>query len=148
MQDFKRHFQLLDRYLSQSRPFWQNRPFEWQKLPWWQTHPQLCQWLSSLDLTQLTELKASPIALSEQMQNFLPEVADFNTLCHVAPAPCNDLKAPAFLQEGIAWRKWQQIEAFNRAIPLNPLREGKIWLDWCAGKGHLSRVLSKTRAQA
>ncbi|MGL5292023.1 MAG: methyltransferase, partial [Vibrionaceae bacterium] len=94
MQDFKGHFQRLDQYLSHYLPFWQYRPFEWQTLPWWQLSPQLCQWLSSLDLTQLAKLKESPLMLSEKVQRFLPEVANFTALCQVTQAPCNALEAP------------------------------------------------------
>ncbi|MGL4733762.1 MAG: methyltransferase [Enterovibrio sp.] len=148
MQGSQRHFQLLDQYLSHHQHFWQNRPFEWQKLPWWHSHFQLCQWLSSLDAAQLAQLKEAPQALCEIVQTWLPEVANFTTLCQVMPAPCNGLQAPTSLQEGIAFRKWQQIDAFNRAIPLFPHSNTTTWLDWCAGKGHLSRVVSATRAQA
>ncbi|MBW1807417.1 MAG: methyltransferase [Deltaproteobacteria bacterium] len=43
-------------------------------------------------------------------------------------------------------RKWEQVKHFTAAVIAHHPRKRSIWLDWCAGKGHLGRTLSELTA--
>ncbi|WP_407333181.1 methyltransferase [Enterovibrio sp. 27052020O] len=127
-------------------------PFDCLDLPWRTAYPALCEWLDSLSLEALQAYKASPETLAEAVKTWLPEAQQLVALCetNVNQAEryqtdiCHESEAnyDSHLATGIPGRKWAQITAFNRAISLS--HQGS-WLEWCAGKGYLGRVLSACR---
>lgn len=137
-------FQQLDATLANNQGLWRPQPFTSNDLPWYQTHPHIKQALLTLGEDQARDLH----------DNQQHRIAWFRTL---EPALCDSLYAfepPAALAAtpvvpgrfdniGISGRKWQQIIAFASALPHSDLP----LIDWCAGKGHLSRIVQRSQQQ-
>ncbi|HEY5718002.1 MAG TPA: methyltransferase [Motiliproteus sp.] len=143
----REHFQILDRHLSQQRDFWQLRPFANRELPW-HTYPALRVWLEQLDLEACAALEQDDRARAAALAPFIDCATDLPRLCNLPEAalraPSQPQTAhPARLSYHIPGRKWAQIDAFDRA--LQPA--GNELLEWCAGKGHLGRLLAYRRQQ-
>lgn len=125
-------FEPLDNWLAEFKPLWDIESFA--ELDWpWRTHcPELCEWL-----TQQPNVP-TPEAVQNALQEFWPEFRaepNCDWLCstdaQALPTP------PSYFSQGIKGRKWDQITAFSRmAHPISPA------LEWCAGKGHLGKVLA------
>ncbi|MGF1690663.1 methyltransferase [Photobacterium kagoshimensis] len=131
--------QQLDSALSSTRSFWQFMPFAETELAWQQSHPELCQWLISLTDEQIEVLTQDPTALADALSPWIPQAHQLLALSVTQPLTTRAVTAlPKGLDVGIPGRKWTQITAFNAALPQHNLP----WLEWCAGKGHLGRVLS------
>ena len=145
--DFLERFQQLDAWLNEHRDVWRARPFTQMQLPWERNWPELSVFLRSRSLEQ-----------AEHSHN-QPQLLD-------APAPYAELAAqslslsrvedwtrepptqlPELLTRSVPGRKWQQITRFadvsNQRLP----QPAQHWLDWCAGKGHLGRLLAFTGGQ-
>jgi len=58
-----------------------------------------------------------------------------------ATSPCIDLTELAHFSAHIKGRKWEQITAFVQHLP----DAGLPVLEWCAGKGHLGRLIARAR---
>lgn len=142
----------LDRLLCASRPLWQNRSFECKQLPWAETFPALAKTVWQLADIELDEIDACQSRLSELL---LPSLRkdllakgndwDLNLLLPsslttaTAIEPLLDFDDMAHFSAHIKGRKWQQIAAFSAKIPESNLPV----LEWCAGKGHLGRLIAK-----
>ncbi len=69
-----------------------------------------------------------------------------SALSQLPSLPQHPLPAtPPRLSVDVPGRKWQQIQAF--ASHLSFARKPQHWLDWCAGKGHLGRLLASDGSQ-
>lgn len=133
-----RQFQLLDSLLHQHRWLWQFQPFHVRGFP--DAWPDaLCQWLSGLDAGALGYWEQQPDALLQQLSQWFPALGQLTAACAV-PALHTPLAAQdAFAASHIPGRKWAQICHFAGALPgPAPL------LEWCAGKGHLGRLLARS----
>lgn len=123
-------FQALDLWLLQHKHLWDVSSFHSVGWPWQTIEPDLCDWLS--------QLKACPTestveqALFDHIKGFKPFLFEWEALSYA------DLSLPPnYFSAGIKGRKWQQIAAFsNRIEPISPV------LEWCAGKGHLGKLLA------
>ena len=128
----------LHRLLSVTKPLWEPRPFENPAPPWTETHSELTAFLEALDNDALSTLEADPDALRQALAPWLPELpaaASVDALPSGALTP----SPPPF--PNVPARKAAQIEAFLRALEtLGPPAGSAV--DWCAGKGHLSRALA------
>ncbi|RDE19952.1 methyltransferase [Motiliproteus coralliicola] len=132
------HFEALDQLLQQHRHLWQLRTFECTELPW----PELQPWLGSLDHQQRQQLLNDETERREALRPYIAEIDALESLCRIAPSTPSDFAAPpARLGNHIPGRKWQQIQAFNAALR----DSGRPFLEWCAGKGHLGRLLAFQR---
>ncbi|OEE70200.1 SAM-dependent methyltransferase [Enterovibrio norvegicus FF-33] len=140
----KERFLQIDALLQRHVSLWQGMPFDCLDLPWRASHPELCQWLDLLCLKELQAYKESPERLAETVKAWLPEAAQLVSLCGTEVETQNrpEIHCDSHIATGIPGRKWSQITAFNSAIPLS--NKG-AWLEWCAGKGYLGRVISATR---
>src|SRR5690606_2100801 len=142
--DLLARFQALDDFLIARQALWRPRPFTQPQLPWESEHPQLARWLRARTLEQADADQSCPERLP-------------------APDPFRELAAPAWergqvgdlpeerreepprgLSAEVPGRKWQRIRAFASRLhfPQHP----RHWLDWCAGKGHLGRLLAQDGA--
>lgn len=134
-------FQALDAFLLEHQALWRPKPFTQLELPWEQGHPELAVWLRS---RSLEDADAVHNAL-EQLDAPAPFPALATTaarLSVVGELPAMPLgKLPNQLTVDVPGRKWQQIEAF--ASRLGFAAPPQHWLDWCAGKGHLGRLLAR-----
>ncbi len=131
-------FERLDELLTKNVAFWQFMPFASEQLVWEQNYPELCQWLMSLSDDAIECYIQDGKALADELARWIPDAVELYELSHVTAYPIEDKVLPKGLDVGIPGRKWQQITAFNGAIPALQLP----WLEWCAGKGHLGRVLA------
>lgn len=131
------HYQQTERFLLEHAPYWQPAPFH-QIPAWTTTHPALYNALLALSDDELERLEHHPHALLHWLSPYLPGVGlatDLMRLPHTTGA------LPKRWPTGFAWdipgRKWAQINAFTAALqPHAP-----TLIDWCAGKGHLSRSM-------
>ncbi|WP_421866370.1 methyltransferase [Motiliproteus sp.] len=131
-------FEQLDPLLCRYRRLWQLRTFECTELPW----PELRTWLGSLDAQQRQQLLNDETERREALRPHLTDIDALDSLCRIAPStPSEYPTPPARLGNHIPGRKWQQIQAFNAALR----DSGRPFLEWCAGKGHLGRLLSFQR---
>lgn len=169
----KAHFIQLDKLLEQSRALWQVRAFEAKALPWEARFPRLATTLWSLDDAMLDTLDAEQSALVDALSPVLTQDLaalgyDWDlslltlsfaelSLCsditsdigpdigsddiETATSPRIDLTELAHFSAHIKGRKWEQITAFVQHLP----DAGLPVLEWCAGKGHLGRLIAKAR---
>jgi len=140
LQEFARCSALLQQF----RPYWQLVPFAWQQLPW--QNPALEQKLLSLSEQDLDAIDKNPALQQQHFGEFFGSVFTLNDYLTTAVtgqtpfAQCpSELKpVPFWLANGISGRKLAQIDAFARQLPASTLP----MLEWCAGKGHLGRLLA------
>ncbi|WP_445766975.1 methyltransferase [Rheinheimera sp.] len=138
MPTFAQQFNQYTDTLAQYRPFWQVLPFACTALPWHGTPVQ--QLLEKLPETELLALEQDPFARQQLFDELFPalfQLPQLEPLLHQAtltPLP----PLPFWLETGIGGRKLQQIEALCQHWPGRQLPV----LEWCAGKGHLGRVLA------
>jgi hypothetical protein len=133
-------FLALDDFLTTHQALWRPRPFTLRQLPWEADHPELAHWLRARSLEQAEaehnqpqQLAApAPFAQLAQQAGALTRVGEFSK------QPTNEL--PARFSTDVPGRKWQQILAFGSSLQFQ--QTPQHWLDWCAGKGHLGRVLA------
>ncbi|MBM68422.1 MAG: methyltransferase [Haliea sp.] len=133
-------FRALDALLYRYRPLWQLRPFHHRSLPWWETETTLAEALHALDEAQLTVLEGDMERRLRWLRPWLGDAADrLSQLVALPELPGRRLDIPARLDTGVPGRKWQQITAF--VARMAPGEEHPV-LEWCAGKGHLGRLLA------
>lgn len=134
-------FQALDAFLIAHQALWKPRPFTHQMLPWESQYPELAAWLRSRTLEQAEASHNQPTALHEAPAPF-PELAvqaeRLSEVGNLPNKPSADL--PSRFSVDVPGRKWQQIRAFGDSLGF--AQAPQHWLDWCAGKGHLGRVLA------
>ncbi|PSW07357.1 methyltransferase [Photobacterium lipolyticum] len=131
-------FRQLNDLLTRNREFWQFMPFAERSFVWNQTHPGLCQWLISLTEEQVTYFNEDNAALAEALSTWIPDSPELYQLSQCLSLPVENTAVAKGLDVGIPGRKWTQISAFSAALPRLQLP----WLEWCAGKGHLGRILA------
>lgn len=139
--DLLQRFLQLDEFLLRHQALWRPKPFTLLELPWEREYPELAGWLRSRSL----EDADADHHLSAQLNAPapFPELANSAArLSAVGELPAVALgQLPTALTVDVPGRKWQQIEAFaSRLRFAEPPRQ---WLDWCAGKGHLGRLLAR-----
>lgn len=158
---FAAQFKQLERLLCASRPLWQNRSFECAQLPWSEAFPALAETVWQLADIELDEIDACQSRLNElllpslrkdllaagkdwNLSLLLPNSltaadTEVNTSTDTANEPLLDFGDMAHFSAHIKGRKWHQITAFSAKIPASNLPV----LEWCAGKGHLGRLIAK-----
>lgn len=150
----KQQFKQINQLLEQSRLLWQVRAFEATVLPWQADFPCLAQqvWdisdddLDSLDAEQDKLVKALLPALTQDLHLLGRDWDLFLLTAPISDAvlvqtPDIQFADSAHFSAHIKGRKWAQITAFVQHLPEYDLPV----LEWCAGKGHLGRLIAKTR---
>jgi hypothetical protein len=127
-------FQQLSAVLQQYRSYWQVSPFRCAQLPW--ADAKLQRRLDALDDQQLGDIDQSPALQQAHFSTFFPALFTLPTIDAAVREPLAPL--PFWLENGIGGRKLQQINALCQQWPASPLPV----LEWCAGKGHLGRILA------
>ncbi|MFT0621438.1 methyltransferase [Ectopseudomonas guguanensis] len=143
--DLLARFQALDSFLLQHQALWRPWPFHYLQLPWEAELAELATWLRN---RSLEEAEASDNSLFT-----LPAPAPFPDLARQAQAlgrlgeiPSLDSPPRAHaLSVDVPGRKLAQIQAF--ASHLQFRQRPTHWLDWCSGKGHLGRWLTRDDQQ-
>lgn len=140
--DYAERFQQLDAWLARYQSVWRATPFTQHKLAWEQDWPELAAWLRSRSLAEAEQAHT-------QLQT-LDAPAPFRELCQQADALSQvpdwsenaTQRWPETLERHVPGRKWQQIIRFAQASQRGWSEPPRHWLDWCAGKGHLGRLLA------
>nr|WP_206765986.1 methyltransferase [Shewanella sp. DW31] len=159
---YSQRFSEINQLLEQSAALWQVRAFEVNALPWAQDFPQLAEavWaladdeLDGLDAEQSLLVKALSPALSHDLRALgqywdlsllTTAIADIGITDTTKVDKAQDrglsFDDEAHFSAHIKGRKWQQITAFVQHLPQLNLPV----LEWCAGKGHLGRLIAKAR---
>ncbi|MCU8024025.1 MULTISPECIES: SAM-dependent methyltransferase [unclassified Shewanella] len=159
---YSQRFSELNQLLEQSAALWQVRAFEVNALPWAQDFPLLAEavWalgddeLDGLDAEQSLLVKALSPALSQDLRALGQDwdlsllttaIADIAITDTTKEDTAQDrglsFDDEAHFSAHIKGRKWQQITAFVQHLPQLNLPV----LEWCAGKGHLGRLIAKAR---
>lgn len=134
-------FQQLDRLLTEARGWWQYQPYHHLTLAFAGQAPDLAALLNSLDLAEINRLDGDMSALASLLAPWIPAGVELHALSELArfePEPIDCGKGMALHMPG---RKQAQIEAFTGCLPPH---QGP-YLEWCAGKGHLGRLVSVHR---
>jgi len=139
-------FQALDHALTAHAPLWRFQPFTHLCLPWEAERPGLTRWLRRLDGAAVAQLEADPAALTAALSDHLPEASTIHALGAVGPlTPVHgEVALVRDIDHRVPGRKWQQIRAFADCLPTSP----HPYLEWCAGKGHLGRLLASRDGQS
>ena len=127
----------LGEVLGAWRSVWQPLPFQHPVLPWEAEHVELAAVLRGLSDAEAERLQDAPLSASA-LAHWLPveELAALVDLPDLAAD--GEPTLPDSWGVFVGGRKWQQIQAF---APL--VRADRPLLEWCAGKGHLSRGLAR-----
>ncbi len=132
-------FQQLTGCLERNRAYWQLRPFH--VLP--DRKPEclptgLWHWLMRLPEREVMALADLPRELVQAMGPWVADADLLPGLTGLPPLPCDPQSVPAHLARDVPGRKWQQVQAFARHLvpPVGPV------IEWCAGKGHLGRLVA------
>lgn len=132
-------FAALDRFLVDYRHLWQIDPFHLVDYPagW---APELVQWLEQQPLDTLANVAPGQF---EGAPGALPSPVRWRAVTRVPERWLPTRIDDRFFSQHIPGRKWQQIQYFAGATPMP---EGAV-LEWCAGKGHLGRLIAHTSGQ-
>jgi hypothetical protein len=137
-------FQQLDSVLTGSQDLWLTQPFIHNDLPWSGTHRHLAEALLALSDEDMLRLHGSEPQRQGWFQHSEPDLCAALYAFEPAPAAsAGRLELDSFDSLHVPGRKWQQIVAFAGALPQRDLPH----VDWCAGKGHLSRVVQRNQGQ-
>ncbi|WP_137297457.1 methyltransferase [Psychromonas sp. SP041] len=134
----KHNFDKIDRYLTATKQYWHYNAFMLNDYPTFSGNSALINFLHRIDDNKLLNYQKNPASLYPLLKQFIPELLNINdplfdinnnNLTH-------DLDMPFWLKKGIKGRKWIQIDRFSNSID-----ETLPVLEWCAGKGHLGRLI-------
>ncbi|WP_237055594.1 methyltransferase [Microbulbifer sediminum] len=133
----RQRFARLDGLLAAGAQWWQFRPFHHRQWYWRDSQPELCRALDALTDEELASLETDMEAAGAWLSPWLP-ARQLSELSRLPLLESRELHPPPRLDHGVPGRKWQQILAFAARLPEThaPL------LEWCAGKGHLGRLLA------
>lgn len=133
------HLQALDAALAAHEGLWRPAPFHHRRPGWCDHYPVLAAHLLRLTREEVERLAADNHALIDLLARHVPALADLHALIEVPRANAHtELPPPPRLLAQVPGRKEAQIIAFADA--LGQVRHPV--LEWCAGKGHLGRLLA------
>ncbi|WMC10655.1 methyltransferase [Oceanimonas pelagia] len=138
MSDFAPHFERLSGLLARHCGDWQRLPFACRTLPW----PELAPVLDALSESELDALENNPEAALGLLAPYRPEITAEQHWPVAELKRASDYATPRW-SNGIPGRKWAQIRDFAANITTR-----HSILEWCAGKGHLGRLLALEQGQA
>lgn len=118
---------------------WRPSTFHEQRPKWCAANPELTGDLLALDDKALSHLSGDSALSAAWLKKALPVLETLPSLVEILPSP--HVPAPTVRRHGVSVRKAAQIDAFVAAVvqPQAPL------VEWCAGKGHLSRRFLESR---
>lgn len=137
-------FQLLDHFLLSYQSLWRFEPFHAcsnDASLWLDEYPDLSLWLDGLSRSDIEMFKSDDKALLEAVAHFIPETCIASQLTQLSEATQSLLILDRNLEVGVPGRKLAQIKSMSAAALSE--HKGEEWLEWCAGKGFLGRILSQ-----
>lgn len=137
-------WQKLNDWLVQHQAIWQSAPFIEPIPAWVQRYPELACGVSALTEAECDELDGQPETLANMASQYVPGLALARQIAHLPmffsePEDIAAATLPEVRATDMPGRKREQAGAF--AAALKPLQHPI--LDWCCGKGHLSRTLAR-----
>ena len=134
----------LSEFLTRLRPLWEERSFARRELSWESDFPAVGRWCRGLSRDEVTGgggLRGFSVPPPPDFIRWSAEAGELTELPSFPSSPLRGLDTRA-LANGVPGRKWEQICAFASVV--KPLLEpGLVGLtDWCAGKGHLGRLMA------
>jgi len=133
-------FDQIDEYLTQLKNYWHYNAFSLDSYSAFNDNNELIEFLASIDHTKLSLYQNSPSLLHPLLKQFIPDLLDFDDPLFQVKDLTTDLvntNIPFWFKNGIKGRKWIQIEQFSKHID-----DQLPILEWCAGKGHLGRLIN------
>ncbi|GAD78970.1 methyltransferase [Vibrio ezurae] len=131
----------LDHLLLKHQHYWRFEPFHAsQTVEHRFTQTALGTWLDSLSMSDVQRLKQDLPSILCQLSEYLPQLPELTQLCLLEKSTSMPLALNSHLSSGIPGRKLSQIAAMG-AEALGT-HHGSEWLEWCAGKGFLGRILA------
>lgn len=140
-------FRTVDHVLRTARAYWQLRPFAWRDYPWRASDPGLCRALDALSPEMLAhelEEPAESSAFARVLTRLGLDLAGFRAIARPPELPEPSLPLAISDGHGMPARKWHQVQAFAAHVAATD----RGFVDWCAGKGHLSRTLAHAYGQS
>lgn len=135
---YNKHFQQLDNYLTELQLFWKFEAFHHGDYPWRDSHPALAGFLDGLSDQELQTYLQHPEQLFTKLTTFLESLRSLSDpLFAVEQLVIVEKELPFWLSTGIKGRKWTQISSFAQQVD-----NQQSVVEWCAGKGHLGRLIS------
>ncbi|MCB5162878.1 methyltransferase [Marinomonas algarum] len=140
MTAFSLRFRALDAWLAEHIALWQFDTFAEVDNPWRAMYPALASYLEQVDFDALhsddfyaTVFRLCPslLAWGEAAVSGQPALAALDDRSE------QSVSLPGYVSTGIKGRKWSQIQAFVAQTPVV-----SDYVEWCAGKGHLGKVLA------
>ncbi|MGF1548395.1 MAG: methyltransferase [Thiotrichales bacterium] len=132
------HFARLEQQLKLGAEFWRASPYRGEPLAWREHHPALVAALQALKDDEVETLGNDSAALLGWLEARVPALRGLRDTLQIPPARTT-LLAPddPHRTRDVPGRKLAQIRAFlaTVGVPQGPV------LDWCAGKGHLGRLV-------
>ena len=127
-------FTALDSLLMNTRSYWQCTAFDFDCLPW----PELHDPLTALTDQDVAELDTDQAQLYQFFSPYIPGMEQLSRLASLPVITSSRTDYPFWISNGIKGRKFTQLQDFVGALPAND----QPILEWCAGKGHLGRMLA------
>ncbi len=130
-------FRALRDILAYHDEFWRPAPFHEPRPAWCQRHPAFAAYLLAREDAEVSSLAMDNRALIDLAGRFVPALLALHELIDL-PTQDTRLTADSIHHvRHVPGRKQEQIEAFAGSVGAvsAPL------LEWCAGKGHLGRLL-------
>ncbi|QSI75493.1 methyltransferase [Niveibacterium microcysteis] len=131
----------LESVLLAAAPFWREMPFRIERPQWVDAFPELDAELQCMPMGALAQLLGDNSALVQWLSDRVAIPGYRSGLIHVAALARVGGNVEARSAWGVPGRKLAQIEAFASAVGKPPAAV----LEWCAGKGHLGRLVAMTR---
>ncbi|MBI5330420.1 MAG: methyltransferase [Betaproteobacteria bacterium] len=138
MTDLEAHFAALGALLAAQDDLWRPAPFHTPRPAWCEALPGLSERLLALPEAEAARLADDAQGLIDLLAAWRPELAALHGLIALAQSAALPDAPPERLLAHVPGRKQAQITAFSAAVGevRHPL------LEWCAGKGHLGRLLA------
>ncbi len=136
-------FQTLTELLHKHQEFWRIEPFFLamnSDKHWSDTQPELSKWLVGMSSQEIEHFKHNHQSCSESLSKFIPDLDELCSLCALPELPQSELTLPRGLDKGVPGRKLNQITRMGQSCLQH--HQGQEWLEWCAGKGYLGRILA------
>lgn len=111
---------------------------------WVVDHPGLAQWLERMDEAACQRFEDDPGQLAGEIQQWIPRAVDYPALTGVPDLqPGSEAVTSATLaeQEATDMPGRKRLQAGALCAALSPIAHPGI--DWCCGKGHLARTLTR-----
>ncbi|TCW30694.1 methyltransferase [Gulbenkiania mobilis] len=137
--DLLAHFHALDAFLEGTQPLWSPVPYRHATPAWLQNRADIAHSLLALDDNSLARLQEDPAVLEALVASWVPGLGEALALSRFPEWPrLRQPTQPERLDRFVPGRKWQQVEALVASLPEVSLPR----VEWCAGKGHLGRLMS------